>query len=166
VTDDRALDVLKRAILLERQGKAFYEMVAQQSQSPAVSRFFATMAEEENKHIETLSRQFGDYTRNGRFAELPLDEPSRELISGVLSAEVRSEISAAGYEAAAISAAIELENRAVAVYSQRAEASSDANEQGLYRWLAQWEKGHLKLLAEINEELVEEIWYENNFWPF
>jgi len=36
----------------------------------------------------------------------------------------------------------------------------------VYSWLAQWEKGHLKFLAEINDELVEEIWYESSFWPF
>ena len=84
----------------------------------------------------------------------------------ILSKEIRQQITAASYEAAAISAAIEMENRAVQIYSDRADASFDVKEKQLYSWLAQWEKGHLKFLAEINDELVEEIWYESNFWPF
>jgi rubrerythrin len=166
VSEDRALEILKRAILLERQGQAFYEQVSRQTQSPAVSGFFSTMAEEEAKHIDALSEQFAGYTGNGRFVEPPADGPSAELAAEVLSREVRSQISAASYEAAAISAAIEMENRAVRIYSERATAASDPNEQQLYRWLAGWEQGHLKFLAEINAELVEDIWYENSFWPF
>ena len=84
----------------------------------------------------------------------------------ILSKEIRQQITAASYEAAAISAAIEMENRAVQIYSDRADASNDGKEKHLYSWLAQWEKGHLKFLAEINDELVEEVWYESNFWPF
>jgi rubrerythrin len=166
VSEDRALEVLKRAILLERQGKAFYEQVSRQSQSPAVSRFFLTMAEEENQHIEALSKQFSGYAAGGTFGEATLDGPAGNIVSSVLSSKVRREISAAGYEAAAISAAIEMENRAVALYSERAESSKDTHERDLYRWLARWERGHLKLLAEINDDLIEEIWNENNFWPF
>jgi len=43
---------------------------------------------------------------------------------------------------------------------------NDPREQELYRWLAQWERGHLKFLAEINAELLEEVWHESSFWPF
>jgi len=59
-----------------------------------------------------------------------------------------------------------MDNRAISVYSERAEASEDSREKQLYSWLAQWERGHLKFLAEINDELLEEVWYESSFWPF
>jgi len=164
VSEDRALEVLKQAILLERQGRAFYGQVSQQSQSPAVAEFFGLMAQEEARHIEILSEQFSSYASGGGFAA-PSESPD-SAVSQILTKDIRSQISAASFEAAAISAAIDMEKRAVDVYSQRAQAAEDPNEQGLYRWLAQWEQGHLKFLADINAELIEEIWHENNFWPF
>jgi len=32
--------------------------------------------------------------------------------------------------------------------------------------LADWEKGHHYWLHKINEDLKEQVWYDNNFWPF
>jgi rubrerythrin len=84
----------------------------------------------------------------------------------VLTDEIKGQINAAGYEAAAIGAAMEFEAKAVALYSSRAEASGDANEKALYTMLAGWERGHHQWLARIDKELREEVWYDNNFWPF
>jgi rubrerythrin len=75
-------------------------------------------------------------------------------------------VTAASFEAAAISAAIDFETRAVEVYSNRAESATDQNEKEAYQMLADWEKGHHKWLYMINEDLKERIWYDNNFWPF
>lgn len=155
--DETALNVLKTALLLERQGKLFYEQIAGQTASPAVRELFELLAEEETKHIEILSAKDGWRT--------PTDTPDT-LSAKVLTQEVRRQISAASYEAAAISAAMEMENRAVAVYSARAEAAVDPKERELYRWLTQWEREHQRFLADINRELLEEIWHDRGFWPF
>jgi rubrerythrin len=79
---------------------------------------------------------------------------------------MKSKISSAGFEAAAISAAIDFEKRAVEVYSRQADISNDPNERDLYRWLAEWEGGHLKILSDMDNELKEKIWNDNQFWPF
>src|SRR4030042_1706334 len=109
MTDNAAIEVLKMALLLERQGMAFYEPVG---------------------------------------------------------GETPSQIGAASFEAAAISAAIDMENKAVALYSQRAGQAADPAERDLYQWLADWERGHQRFLARINQELLEEIWQDSGFWPF
>jgi rubrerythrin len=79
---------------------------------------------------------------------------------------VRNEISAAGFESAAISAAIDFENRAIAVYQERANETVDPNEKEMYQMLADWERTHHSLLYKLNEDLKEQIWHDNNFWPF
>lgn len=84
----------------------------------------------------------------------------------ILSPEVKQQISAAGFEAAAISAAIDMETKAIDVYSKRALEATDPNEKELYHWLADWEKGHHKILHELNEDLKQSIWFDNHFWPF
>ena len=124
------------------------------------------MAQEEEKHVEYLSEHFRNVMEKGFFiSQTSYDNP--EIFSkNVLSEEIRKEIDAASYEAAAISAAIEMEKKAITLYSGRAEETEEENEKALYKMLTEWEKTHLDFLAELNEELTEEIWYENSFWPF
>jgi rubrerythrin len=166
MADTKEIEVLKKALLLERQGRTFYQRVSKDSQSQAVSNLFAIMAEEEGKHIEYLSKQFANFSANGEFLDQEPEGGDQTAVGEILSSEIRDQISAASYEAAAISAAMEMENRAVSVYSERAKASHDPRERELYDWLARWETGHLKFLAEINDQLLEEVWYESSFWPF
>jgi len=59
-----------------------------------------------------------------------------------------------------------METKAIEVYSKRAAETNDAKEKELYLWLADWEKGHHKILNNLNEELKQSIWFDNQFWPF
>ena len=162
-----AEDILKTAILLERRGKAFYGMAARQTESDAVRKIFTMMSEEEDAHIEFLSRQFAEYERSGKFAKNDVETPAGDTEAVmILSEQVKKEISAAGFESAAISAAIDFENRAVSIYQGRADESTDPNEKEMYQMLADWERTHFRLLHKLNEDLKEQIWYDNNFWPF
>jgi rubrerythrin len=162
-----ATDILKTAILLERRGKAFYTQVARQSESESAKKIFEMMAEEEDAHISFLSEQFSHYEKTHEFLATDehhdVDDTEAVLI---LSEKIKNEISAAGFEAAAISAAIDFENRAIEVYSNRAAESTDSLEKKMYQMLADWEKGHHRLLHKLNEDLKEQIWNDNNFWPF
>ncbi|MBN3033984.1 MAG: ferritin family protein [Bacteroidales bacterium] len=161
-------DILKEAILLERRGKAFYSNIARQTESEAVRKVFNMMAEEEDEHIEFLSRQFKAFNEKHEFLrpEAPQEHPDEEVVMNILTKEIREQISAASFEAAAISAAIDFETRAVNIYSERAEQASDPMEKETYRMLAEWESGHHKLLYRLNEDLKEQIWNDNSFWPF
>ena len=106
MADDKTTDILKSAILMEKRGQAFYQKVAQQASAEAVKRFFETMAAEEENHIRILSEQFKAYQANKQFNDGQFDDQHEPGIdSQVLSKEIKSEISAADYEAAAIAAA-------------------------------------------------------------
>jgi rubrerythrin len=167
MTEDSCIDILKKALLLEKRGKAFYASAAQQSSQPAVKEFFSLMADEEGRHIRILSDQFKALQKNGRFDAWGHEEShAAEVAARVLNAETRERISAAGFEAAAISAAMLMEERAIELYSQRAKSTQDPQEEKLYRWLAAWEGEHLGLLADIDRKLTEEIWNDNSYWPF
>ncbi|MBN2317875.1 MAG: ferritin family protein [Acidobacteria bacterium] len=167
MTAKKAEDILKTAILLELRGKAFYTTTARQTESEAVREIFTIMAEEEDAHIEYLSRQFAEYERNGKFARNDIaDSVDDTEAAMILSEQVKNEISAAGFEAAAISAAIDFENRAIEVYQQRADEATDPNEKEMYQSLADWERTHHRLLYKLNEDLKEQVWNDNSFWPF
>ena len=162
-----ALDILKTAILLEKRGKAFYETVAAKTDDPDVKKIFSIMAEEEQLHIEFLSEHYLQYQKKGKFDKVSIAAKADESVANmVLDKTITKRISAAGFEAAAISAAIDMENKAIEVYSTRAKESTDPEEKELYQFLADWEKSHHKILNDLNEELKEKIWYVNQFWPF
>ncbi|MDD3877471.1 MAG: ferritin family protein [Bacteroidales bacterium] len=163
--EEKTLEILKMALLMEHRGKAFYKKIAEQTTIEDVKKIFNLMADEEQLHIEFLGKQFSSYKKTNKFDFFSLKEDG-EIAKLVLSEDMKKQISASGFEAAAISAAIDMENKAISVYSERAEAAVDVNEKALYSWLANWEKDHLTILADLNKELTEKIWYDNNFWPY
>jgi rubrerythrin len=164
---DRAVNILKNAILLEKKGHAFYSNVALQSPEGPVKDFFAMMAEEEIKHIQILSEQFRSFQKDGSFKAENYDEKfSGEVDMKVITEGFKKAVSAADYEAAAVAAAMNMEENAVRLYSDRAAEASDENEKNLYEWLAKWEREHMRFLSEIDRELTQEVWNDNSFWPF
>lgn len=162
-----SVDILKEAILLERRGKAFYTTAARQTQSEAARKIFEMMAAEEDEHINFLSKQFAYYEQHKEFMHNDdVGDVDDSAVMAILSEEIKKQINAAGFEAAAISAAMDFETRAVQIYSERADSATDPNEKEMYQMLADWEKGHHFWLHKINEDLKEQVWYDNNFWPF
>ncbi|MFC1828127.1 ferritin family protein [Thermodesulfobacteriota bacterium] len=161
------LEILKQAILLESRGRAFYTKVAEQAEESAVREFFEMMASDEQKHMQTLSDQYKAYRKNKKFASAGYDKSDTgQLASTVLTAELKEKIAAAGFEAAAISAAISMEERAVKLYSKNAETAEDPEARALYEWLTAWEREHLNALLDIDKALREKIWFDNKFWSF
>lgn len=165
--DNKSIEILKKAILMEKRGHAFYLNVAEKTDSPDVKNIFETMAREELYHIKFLSDQFSNYMKNQVFLKEDFKVKDAESIAKmILSKDIRKQVNAAGFEAAAISAAIDFETRAVEVYSKQAEETKDPNEKDLYLMLADWEKTHYKILFDLDRELKESIWGDNSFWPF
>jgi len=167
MSEDKSTEILKNAILLEKRGEAFYSKVAEQASGKAVKEFFEMMAAEEVKHIKILSEQFKAYQQNKIFnpGEYSGDY-SDSIAPGVITQELIGQMSAADYEAAAVSAAMSMEKNAIKLYSDRAAEAADPNEKALYQWLADWENQHLHFLVAIDKELTEQIWFDNSFWPF
>jgi len=165
MSQEKPLNIIKGAILLEYKGKAFYETALQNTKSEAVREIFNTLADEEKKHIDILEEQYGNLMQKGKLKAVERDEKPMDISSVVITEKVQQEVSAVGYEAAAISAAMELEKRAVRFYSEHASSTDDQVAKELYQWLGNWEKTHLTFLSELDRELMESIWYDNKFWP-
>ena len=161
-----SIDILKEAHLLERRGRAFYLKVASQASSKLIAEFFETMAEEEHSHMHALESQMRSIAQGNGWETLDADDETGALADLILTDEVTSQIAAADFEAAAISAAMLMEENAVALYNRRAQEAQDSNAKKLFQWLAGWEKGHLSFLAELDSEIKARIWNDNQFWPF
>ena len=165
--NEKALNILKSAILMETRGQSFYKSVVDQTKNDDIKNIFTTMMEEEKLHAEFLSKQFLSIKHKGTPDQLSLPaETNDNIVNLVLSPEIKNQISGAGYEAAAISAAMDMENKAVEIYSNFEKEATDPAIKELFHWLANWEKGHVKLLHDLDMELRDKIWFDNQFWPF
>jgi rubrerythrin len=161
---NKTIDILKSAILLEKRGKAFYNEVAEKTEIKEVEKIFRIMAEEEGKHAQFLSQQYNNYKNSKKFKNFELSAEEDDFSDFVLNDDLKEKISSAGFEAAAISAAVDMENKTIMMYSKRAEEANDPNEKTLYQMLADWEKSHHKVLYNLDNELKNKIWEDENFW--
>ncbi len=163
----KLLDILKSAILLELRGEAFYRKVAETASNPDIKKIFEIMAGEEVLHARILKDQYAELAGNNKLTKISLpDNQDSSATNYVLSESMKSQIAAAGFEAAAISAAIDMESRAIRLYDDSSENAVDINEKNLFKWLAEWERGHHKLLFDLDRDLKERVWNDNQFWPF
>jgi rubrerythrin len=165
MAEQDSIDIIKGAILLEHRGQALYQSVAGQTEVAAIKELFGMLAEEEAKHIAILNTQYSRLAKGENFdvSRLPAADP--EVVDDILSKDIVKGISAAGYEAAVISAALDFERSAVNFYSKRAEEAESTEEKQLYQWLTDWEKGHMIIFSKIDQEIKEQVWYDNSFWP-
>lgn len=164
---ERLTEILKSAILLELRGEAFYRKVAETSSNAGIKNIFGIMAREEVLHAKILRDKYSELSKNNKLSDTKLPENKDEsAVNYVLSESIKNQIAAAGFEAAAISAAIDMESKAIELYSKSAEDARDVGEKELFRWLADWERGHHKLLFDLDRDLRERVWNDNQFWPF
>jgi rubrerythrin len=160
----RAIDIIKGALLLEHKGKALYESVVKTTKIEEIKDLFDFLVKEEEKHIQTLEKQFSVISGKAQPIEnFPIGE--LESTQKIITEKISKDVFGAGYEAAVISAALELEKNAVYYYSKHQESAETEDEKKLYKWLADWEKNHMQMLANLDKEIKEQIWFDNNFWP-
>ncbi len=165
MTRQDGIEIFKEAILLEHRGRALYESAAAGTASQAVKELFRTLQAEEEKHIEILSQRLKSLFEGADPGSVELGPVEPGLVDRVLNDRVVSEISAAGYEAAVISAALDFEKRAVTYYGEQADRAQGTESGKLFQWLHDWEISHLSMLAGLDSALREKIWYDNSFWP-
>jgi rubrerythrin len=163
---DKTLEILKEAILLERRGNAFYQKMADHARNNATREFFQVMADEELRHQKIMEVQYKSYKEKACYAEVELKDGVDPTIADlVLTDNLKAKISASGFEAAAISAAMHMEEETISLYAHRAVAAQDPKEKAMFRWLADWEYSHLTFLAKLDREIKASIWEDNHFWP-
>ncbi|MBU1339229.1 MAG: ferritin family protein [Acidobacteria bacterium] len=163
--DKRMEDILKGAILLEHKGKALYTSVLQTTEIPEIRDLFRLLAEEEDKHIAVLKKQYSRLHKGQGFDLEDLDRTEFDVSDKVLTKDLVESINGAGYEAAVISAALDFEKGAVKFYGENAEKAQAEEEKELFLWLHRWETTHLDMLAGLDRDIREQIWYDNSFWP-
>lgn len=163
----KTLEILKEAILLERRGRQLYSSFAEQAGNEKVKKIFSIMANEEKAHEDFLTQQYKNYLKERKFTgdfSAQNDGADDRLSAMVFDKGFINTLGAASFEAAAISASIELENKTIKIYTERAKNAPDPFEKSLFQMLADWEKTHFRVLRELDDSLKSEVWDKTDFW--
>ena len=62
--------------------------------------------------------------------------------------------------------AILLEHRGKAFYTIAARETQSEAVRKFFTMIADWERTHFHMLHRIDEDLKEQIWQDDHFWPF
>ncbi|MCA1784603.1 MAG: rubrerythrin, partial [Desulfobacteraceae bacterium] len=106
------LNILKNAFLMERQGKSLYETARDKADDEVVKNFFDDLANEEAQHMNMLEAQFKSIMQSGKFAAGRYEtDGTGDTPPAILTQDLANKINAAGFEATAITAAVNFEQK-------------------------------------------------------
>ncbi len=159
---DSIAAVLRKAFQVEVDGFTFYSMVAERADKPAVQQLFERLARDETEHqayIKAVMRRYEDLGV-GSFRFDRRDPDLGEYSSKLFTEEFKDQAQGDILETGALSIGVQLERNAVAFFGEAAEAASDPQISGFYRFLADWEGSHLRLLEKLYDSIRADVWPE------
>jgi rubrerythrin len=170
MTDAReaVLDILRKAYQIEVDGYTFYSLAADRADKPAVQELFGKLARDEVEHQAYLKGILRSYDEKGvaAFRGERHAPDLKAFSSKVFTEQFKQQAHGASFEMGALSVGMQLESRAVSFFNQAATAASDAEVQGFYRFLADWEKEHFDALQSLYEGVRQDFWADGRFSPF
>ncbi len=151
-----ALDVLKKALKLEQDGKAFYRQAAERTADPKGKAMFASLADDEVMHAGMIERQIAALTEGEDWLSLDLVIRDVDLDSPLFpqgKAAFEKAVAADSNELEALAFALGIENDSYELYAKMAMMADDLNARQMYQYLAAAERTHFDLLMSNYESL-------------
>ena len=152
----------------EIEGRELYRMVSERTDDPQAREVFKYLAEEENKHFETLEKMYHSTLKGEEIniPDLPRLVEFKDVESPIFSENFKNRIGQSHFEMSALSIALRLERDASDFYKKMAEGSSDSGLKDFFKNLADWEEDHYRAIHREIQFLEEEYYQKNNFSPF
>lgn len=160
------LEAVKTAIITELRGLEIYKAAAERTTEPSARTMFQSLANDEQHHKDFLEQNFRSLLQKGEWAVpatpenlSPLDE------SEVITPQFLKRVKGGSFEMAVVAAGCELELSAINFYTKAADECPDEESSKVFRFLADWEKGHLDALNELEERMKDQYFADQGFAP-
>jgi len=153
-----SFEALKKAIEFERGGIEYYKAAAGKAKNPGTETLFKFLVKEEEKHerfLESLRQKLKAEDRWPAGVTIDLDVDFKLLFQEE-SKKIDRNVKVSTTEVEALTFALEMENRGRAMYLDLSEKASNPEEKALYKQLADWEEGHVRLIQDFHD------YYEDN----
>ena len=160
------VEILKSAILLEKKGKAFYGQVANQASHPEVKRFFELMADEETQHIKILTEQFKSYRDTERFTPMDTPHTADNIADKVLTRTWWTPSRRPIMKRPPFQPPWRWRKKPSASMPTVPRRLKTRRKKHSMTGSADGSSPTLSFLSDIDREITERIWHDNNFWAF
>ncbi len=144
-------DIIKQAIANEVEARKFYEDAAQTLADPYLKKLFTTLAEEEKKHRDILTKIYTSNTIDRYFSETRDYKVAETMDEPVLSMDMKP--------ADAFALAMKKEEAAMNQYTEMANMCDDDDKRQVFLDLAAMERDHkLKMESAFTDIGYPEVW--------
>ncbi|OEF97757.1 ferritin family protein [Desulfuribacillus alkaliarsenatis] len=160
----KELEILKQAILIEKEGYEFYKMSAEQAKEEDVKAALLFLAEEEKQHQDWLCSLYQDINekRDVRidYSKLEVPEKTKQIFSWK---NVSPESGSLAVSVFGIG--VTMEKNAIDYYYKAMKETELPEAKALYEKLIVWESEHLDLFQKNYDLLKEDWWERQRFSP-
>jgi rubrerythrin len=171
--------ILRRGMSLERDGYAFYALVAERASDRRGKAMFLDLANQEADHLKLLLVEYQALEAGKGWLpyeeamqveldfdpadpDLPGEEPKDTLPVFTLDREISVES-----DIAALKFGLETERISRHLYAQAAAAADDPRAREAYAFLVKQEETHYELLQNTHDYLTKnETWWDSEEYPF
>lgn len=159
MVSDMALEVLRRALTLEREGIRFYAEAARKVEDAASTQMFLTLAADEKWHQKMLMAQLRSLKAARGWRTFPRAAGLATLSGGPYlfprgKTALDAAISRSSTEIDALRFGLDIENRSFEFYFKAAQESDATEGRAMYSFLAETERGHFNTLMTRLEGLI------------
>ncbi len=154
----KVLESLSWGISAEVKAYVFYKEAAKVVKSAEFKDTLLSLAGEEKNHYWVLERQHHSLIKSEQWVSYNdilkhegLPEISEEMADK--HKEMIDSVRNAGSEREILDIAFELEKKSNEVYTEAAERATDPDEKKTFEYLANFEKGHMKLIQKLIDSM-------------
>lgn len=158
--EEHALEVLRTAVQIEREGYTYYAAAAAQTKDPNAVKMFLSLARDEMEHLGRLEtvfctltkeRQWPAWNRNAGRGPIIFPAPQEAVPAATPEA----------HELEALQYGMQAERESIAFYQQALKDATAHEAQIMYEYLIAEEEGHLSILRAEYDHLTQTgFWFD------
>lgn len=162
-----ASEILKYAMEMELRGKEFYSMYKDKVSNPQIKDIFEGLSSVEDDHYNILKRQLESIDKNQEFEDIDLSSDSGNNIFSSNTKEIsKVNLEYGVSDLPILRMAYLIENDFVTFYENAMEKISDPRGKEILKALYEWEIVHRDGFYSEYKKLMEDNWFDQEFYPF
>ena len=159
------LKVLEYALSMEENGYNFYKENSKKTKDEKAKKLLSSLAEIEKEHAKMIKEFIKNLKKDKNMPEINLSDGNKIFEKELQEANFNSE-KMNGSDLAIMRMAYLIENDFSEFYQKAAKKAKDEKVKNLLEKLADWENKHRDIFYNEFQDLMEDNWFEQNFYPF
>ena len=156
---NQTVDIMREAIKLEINGKAFFDHAAEMTHNELGKKMFRKLAQDEMRHLDDFVKLFGTMLEGQDWRKFVGQDELRGQSPVIEELRSRLKKGKRASELEAISIGMELERRAVDLFEKSAKKSTDPKAKEIFEKIREEERLHYDLLQAQYDSVTN-----SGFW--